>query len=171
MTKRPKPKKKTPEELEAERLEFDEAMEAFEKACTWESLKEIGLSDAEIAEMRRKDEAKRKREEERRLAREAQLEERRRTPKSPIDAYYNHMEKCPYYSGTKERRAWKKENPTFEFNGITYQDHWSPQMSNSGKTQRWMGYLTGSDGNSIVIKDEHINNRRNDPKRNWGLPE
>jgi SRSO17 transposase len=44
-------------------------------------------------------------------------------------------------------------------------------LSNSGKTKRWMGYLTGSDGSSIVIKDEHISNRRNDPERNWGLPE
>ena len=34
-----------------------------------------------------------------------------------------------------------------------------------------MGYLTGSDGGSIMIKDEHINNRRSDPERNWGLPD
>ena len=34
-----------------------------------------------------------------------------------------------------------------------------------------MGYLTGSDGSTIEIKNEHINNRRNDAKRNWGLPE
>jgi len=34
-----------------------------------------------------------------------------------------------------------------------------------------MGYLTGSDGSRIEIKDEHIDNRRNDPKRNWGFPE
>ncbi len=50
-------------------------------------------------------------------------------------------------------------------------DHWAPQLSNSGKTTRWMGYLTGSDGSTIEIKNEHINNRRNDAKRNWGLPE
>jgi hypothetical protein len=105
--------------------------------------------------------------------REAEREERRRNPKCPIDAYYNQMEKCPYsyLANPKERREWKKQNPTFEFNGVTYRDHWSPQLSNSGKTPRWMGYLTGSDGSSIMIKDEHINNRRNDPNRNWGLPE
>jgi len=82
------------------------------------------------------------------------------------------MDKCPYgWWETKKRRAWKKENPTFEFNGVTYRDHWAPQLSNSGKTTRWMGYLTGSDGSTIEIKNEHINNRRNDAKRNWGLPE
>ena len=64
----------------------------------------------------------------------------------------------------------KRENPTFEFNGVTYRDHWSPQLSNSGKTTRWMGCLTGSDDSTIEIKNEHINNRRDDAKRNWGLP-
>jgi hypothetical protein len=57
------------------------------------------------------------------------------------------MDKGPYgWWETKKRRAWKKENPTFEFNGVTYRDHWAQQLSNSGKTTRWMGYLTGSDG-------------------------
>jgi hypothetical protein len=56
-------------------------------------------------------------------------------------------------------------------NGVTYLDQWSPQLSNSGKTPRWAGWLTGSDGSHHTIVDEHINNRRNDPDRNWGLPE
>ena len=81
------------------------------------------------------------------------------------------MEKCPYPSGTKDRRDWKKENPTFEFIGITYSDSWYREMSNSGKTARWAGYLTGSNGSTIEIMNEHINNRRNDAKRNSGLPE
>ena len=98
-------------------------------------------------------------------------EERCQNPKSPIDAYCNHMESCPPFWLEKERLAWKKANPTFEFSGVTYRDHWSPQRSNSGKTTRWMGYLTGSDGSKIEIKDDHINNRRNDSERNWGLPE
>ena len=86
-----------------------------------------------------------------------------------IHAYYNHMEQCPHTWWSKERKVWKKANPTFEFNGITYHDDWSPQLSNSGKTKRWRGYLIGSDGSSLVIKDEHINNRRNDPERNWAF--
>jgi hypothetical protein len=160
---RPKPPKpKTREEIEAEITRSNAWLEKY-------------LKSPEFAEECRKAEEKAKRQEERRLAREAEREAacegRRRNPTSPIDAYYNHMERCPYASGTKERRAWKKENPTFEFNGIMYRDHWSPQLSNSGKTIRWMGYLTGSDGSTIVIKDEHINNRRNDSTRNWGLPE
>jgi hypothetical protein len=134
------------------------------------------INSPETVEFLRKLEEKEKRAEERRLAmeakREAEREERRQNPKSPIDAYYNHMEECPYgWWETKKRRAWKKENPTFDFNGVTYQDHWSPELSNSGKTTRWMGYLTSSDGSTIEIKNEHINNRRNDAKRNWGLPE
>src|SRR6266852_2119426 len=133
------------------------------------------INSPEFAEECRKAEEKEKRAEERRLAREAELEaareERRRNPKSPIDAYHNHMDNCPYgWWETKKRRSWKKENPTFEFNGVTYRDHWSPQLSNSGKTRRWMGCLTGSDGSTMEIKNKHINNRRNDTKCNWGLP-
>ncbi|MCA1376474.1 MULTISPECIES: hypothetical protein [unclassified Bradyrhizobium] len=162
LTLRPRPKPKTPEEIKAD----------IERSNAW--LEEY-LNSPEFAEECRKAEEKEKRREERRLAREAERaaarEERRRNPKSPIDAYYNHMEKCPHASGTKERRAWKKENPTFEFNGVTYRDDWSPQLSNSGKTTRWMGYLSGSDGSTHEIMNEHANNRRNDPKRNWGLPE
>jgi hypothetical protein len=160
---RPTPTPKTLEELEAERQSVQACIDAW-------------LNSPEFAEECRKDEEKQKRAEQRRLDREAKREaareERRRNPKSPIDAYYNHMENCPPgWLDPKERRAWKKENPTFEFNGVTYRDHWSPQRSNSGKTTRWMSYLTGSDGSSVLIKDEHINNRRNDPERNWGLPE
>ena len=134
------------------------------------------INSPEFNEENRKREEKRKRAEERRLAREAkreaEREERRRNPKSPIDAYYNYVERCPFSRWEpKQRRAWKNDNPTFEFDGVAYRDHWSPQLSNSGKTTRWMGYLTGSDGSSILIKDDHINNRRNDPERNWGLPE
>lgn len=99
----------------------------------------------------------------------ARSDERRCNPKSPIDAYYNWMEQCPHPSG-KKRKQWKSENPLV-FKGITYVDHWSPQLSNSGKTTRWAGYLAGSDGSHHTITDQHINNRRSDPKRNWGLPE
>ncbi|MEY9741223.1 hypothetical protein ABIF65_000597 [Bradyrhizobium japonicum] len=165
LTLRPRPKPprpKTPEEIKVD----------IERSNAW--LEEY-LNSPEFAEECRKAEEKEKRREKRRLARETERAaargERRRNPKSPIDAYYNHMEKCPYASGTKERRAWKKENPTFEFNGVTYRDHWSPQLSNSGRTTRWMGYLSGSDGSAQEIMNEHTNNRRNDPKRNWGLPE
>jgi|tagenome__1003787_1003787.scaffolds.fasta_scaffold20970139_3 hypothetical protein len=40
-----------------------------------------------------------------------------------------------------------------------------------GRRSRWTGYLTGSDGSTIETMNEHINNRPNDRKRNWGLPE
>jgi hypothetical protein len=134
------------------------------------------INSPEFVELCRQDEEKKRRTEERRLAREtkreAERDGRRRNPKSPIDAYYNYMESCPFSRlDPKERGVWKKANPTFEFDGVTYRDHWSPERSNSGKTTRWMGYLTGSDGSSILIKDDHVNNRRNDPERNWGLPE
>jgi DNA-binding MarR family transcriptional regulator len=131
-------------------------------------LKEYLQSD-EFKELERKDEAKRQREEAKRQEWLARLEERRRNPKTPIDAYRNWMEECPYPSG-KKRREWKSQNPLV-FEGVTYTDHWSPQLSNSGKTTRWHGYLSGSDGSRHEIVNEHINNRRNDPDRNWGLPE
>ncbi|WGD50738.1 hypothetical protein QA641_34915 [Bradyrhizobium sp. CB1650] len=127
------------------------------------------LQSDEFKELERKDAEKRKREEAKRQEWLARREERRRNPKDPIDAYYNWMEQCPHPSG-KKRKQWKSDNPMV-FNGVTYVDHWSPQLSNSGKTTRWAGWLTGSDGSRHTITDEHINNRRNDPNRNWGLPE
>jgi DNA-binding MarR family transcriptional regulator len=132
-------------------------------------LKEYLQSD-EFKELERKSEAKRKREEAKDREWLARREERRRNPKTPIDAYRNWMEQCPHPSGSKKRKEWKRTNPLM-FNGVTYIDHWSPQLSNSGKTTRRHGWLTGSDGSTHEIINEHINNRRNDPKRNWGLPE
>lgn len=117
-----------------------------------------------------KENRKKERERVRQAARDAEREERRRNPKSPIDAYYNWMETCPYPSGSKERKEWKRDNPMV-FNGVTYVDHWSFQRSNSGKTSRPAGYLSGSDGSTHELMNDHINNRRSDPNRNWGLPE
>lgn len=148
--------------LDPEPVETDEEPEMD----LW--LKEYLQSD-EFKELERKDAEERKREEARHQEWLARREERRRNPKGPIDAYYNWMEQCPHPSG-KKRKQWKIDNPLV-FNGVTYVDHWSPQLSNSGKTTRWAGWLTGSDGSHHTITDEHINNRRNDPKRNWGLPE
>ena len=58
------------------------------------------INSPEFAEECRQAEEKERRAEERRLARDAKLaaerEERRRNPKSPIDAYHNHMDNCPY---------------------------------------------------------------------------
>jgi DNA-binding MarR family transcriptional regulator len=154
----PPPDPEEPEPIETDDLETDDP---------W--LKEYFQSD-EFKELQRKDEEKCRREEVKHQEWLARREERRRNPKSPIDAYRNWMELCPHPSGSKKRREWKQTNPLV-FNGITYIDHWSPQRSNSGKTTRWHGWLRGSDGSHHEIIDEHINNRRNDPKRNWGLPE
>ncbi|MGY3581489.1 DNA-binding MarR family transcriptional regulator [Bradyrhizobium sp. USDA 4341] len=128
------------------------------------------LESDEFKEQKRKDEEKRKREDAKHQEWLARREERRRNPKTPIDAYRNWMELCPHPSGSKKRKEWKQANPLV-FNSVTYVDHWSPQLSNSGKTTRWHGCLSGSDGSHHEIIDEHINNRRNDPNRNWGLPE
>lgn len=131
------------------------------------------LDSAEGVEEERKrqekENRKKERERVRQAARDAEGEERRRNPKSPIDACYNWMETCPYPSGSKERKEWKRDNPLV-FNGVTYVDHWSFQRSNSGKTSRPAGYLSGSDGSAHEIMNEHINNRRNDPNRNWDCP-
>jgi hypothetical protein len=131
-------------------------------------LKEYLQSD-EFKELERRSEAKRKREEAKHQEWLARREERRCNPKTPIDAYRNWMEMCPHPPG-KKRKEWKRDNPRV-FNGVTYRDSWYPQLSNSGKTTRWSGYLVGSDGSTIEIMNEHINNRRHDPERNWGSPE
>jgi len=104
----PRPLPKLPKPKTAEEIKAD-----IERSNT--SLEEY-LNSPQFAEECPKAETKEKRREERRLAREAERdaarEDRRRKPKSPIDAYYNHVETCPFGSGTKERRAWKKDNPT-----------------------------------------------------------
>jgi hypothetical protein len=120
-------------------------------------LKELEKKDRKAAARRAAKQAERKK----------QSEERRRNPQSPIDAYWNYIEKCP--SDPKERKEWKCENSTFEFNGVTYNHHWFSQRSNSGKTSEWYGCLKGSDGSLIWIKERPAKNRRNDPDRNWGL--
>jgi hypothetical protein len=132
-------------------------------------LKEYLQSD-EFKKVERRSEVKRQREEAKHQEWLARREERRRNPKDPIDAYRNWMEQCPHPSGSKKRKQWKIDNPLV-FNGVTYVDHWSPQLTNSGKNTRWAGWLLGSDGSRHTIVDEHINNRRNDAARNWGLPE
>lgn len=147
-----------------------EIVEIDEEAETSDPWLQKLLESDEFKEMERKDEAVRKREEAKHQEWLARREERRRNPKTPIDAYRNWMEQCPHPSGSKKRKEWKQANPLV-FNEVTYVDHWSPQLSNSGKTTRWHGWLSGSDGSHHEIVDEHINNRRNDPNRNWGLPE
>ncbi|WP_027518477.1 hypothetical protein [Bradyrhizobium sp. WSM1417] len=148
-------------------IDSDDEPDSLETDDPW--LKEYFKSD-EFKELQRKDAEKRRREEAEHQEWLAKRDERRRNPKSPLDAYRNWLEQCPHPSGSKQRKEWKRTNALL-FNGVTYVDHWSPQRSNSGKTTRWHGWLTGSDGSHHEIVDEHTNNRRNDPKRNWGLPE
>jgi hypothetical protein len=148
-TTSPAQKRMTPEEEQAFLAAFKQ------RQAETDAYINAYINSPEFAEKCRKDEEKHKRTEERRVAREAkrqaEREERRQNPKSPIDAYWNYKESC-FLLDTKEHRTWKKANPTFEFNGVTYRAHWIPQLTNSGKNTRWMGYLTGSDGSSIVIK-------------------
>jgi hypothetical protein len=157
---------KSPRKFPPKPKSKEEIQEQIDASNRW--LEEYLVSD-EFKALERKDEEKRKREEARHQEYLARLEERRRNPKNPIEAYRNYMEQCPFPSG-KKRSAWKAASP-FVFNGVTFQDHWSRQLSNSGKSGRWHGYLTGSDGSRHEIVDERLNNRRNDPDRNWGLPE
>ena len=60
---------------------------------------------------------------------------------------------------------------TSEYDGKTWERSWSPMMSNSGKTVIDADTIfRGADGR-VIYKARGNPNRRNDPDRNWGLPE
>lgn len=104
--------------------------------------------------------------------REQRAEERlAKPPLTHEDAYWRHYNSNPHPPQSKEGRAWLKENPWFEFNGKRWRRETSPMKSNSGKTiVAWNPTYYAEDGE--VVKGFHrAPNRRNDPDRNWGLPE
>jgi hypothetical protein len=157
----------TPKETQSPRITRTPSPEPFDMDAYLKSPETI----AYLKELKKKHRKAAARRAAKQAERKKQSEERRRNPQSPIDAYWNYIEKCPFDSFTqpKERKEWKRENSTFEFNGVTYNNHWFSQRSNSGKTSELYGCLKGSDGSLIWIREPPAKNRRNDPERNWGL--
>ena len=93
-----------------------------------------------------------------------------RPPSSLDEAWKRHADACPHPRGTSEATAWYRD-AKFDFDGTHWLRRVQYQTSNSGKT-RFVNKITyhGDDGRTVVTKDDGLN-RRNDPSRNWGLPD
>jgi hypothetical protein len=92
-------------------------------------------------------------------------------PVSHEDAYWRHWKKCPHPQHSPESRQWIKDNPWFEFQEKLWRRTARPMRSNSGKhIVGWNVDYTSQDG--VAVEGARVPpNRRNDPLRNWGLPE
>ena len=71
----------------------------------------------------------------------------------------------------RTRGRWMHSN-VFEFDGTVWKRNWGAMTSNSGKTKTTTSEVfVGADGRTIGYQLDIPLNRRNDPNRNWGLPE
>lgn len=75
---------------------------------------------------------------------------------------------CPSQS-PRARGKWMHAN-TFTYDGTTWKMQSMGYKSNSGKTTRYETVFVGEDGRRVESMPVP-KNRRNDPERNWGLPE
>jgi hypothetical protein len=132
----------------------------------------VEIPEAEIQRILKREEANKKRSETRRKNRE--LKEATRLAQPPAtheDAYWRHWENCPYPKYSSESKQWIKNNPWFDFDGKKWKRHASAMRSNSGKSvQGYNVTFVSEDGEQVQGKKPTLN-RRNDPARNYGLPE
>lgn len=112
----------------------------------------------------------------REAAREAKAEAKRlaRRSKPPVDhedAYWRHVNGSPYPTYSDDHKVWITENPKFEFQGVLWTRFTRPMKSNSGKTtMAWNPYYVSEDRH-MVGEGPAPKNRRNDSRRDWGLPD
>jgi hypothetical protein len=77
-------------------------------------------------------------------------------------------EQCPF-SSPRARGKWMNNNE-FTFSGTKWKRFSNPMISNSGKSIVHRAiYFVAEDGRKLGIEPALFVNRRNDPKRNWGL--
>lgn len=75
---------------------------------------------------------------------------------------------CPRKS-TREQVKWMCDN-AFAYDGTSWKRSCFGHTSNSGKNKTWTVIYKSTDGRTLS-NGQWAPNRRNDPKRNWGLPE
>lgn len=81
---------------------------------------------------------------------------------------------CPGKSSNARGKWMREHQGEFEYDGTKWTRSASPMRSNSGKTVvHWTIGFKGEDGRIVHNLDisPPVKNRRNDPDRNWGLPE
>lgn len=125
-----------------------------------------------LADVERREAINRKRTATRRA--NAEAKEKERLSKPPVDladAWRRHAASCPHPAFTDASKAWFRENSTFEFDGTRWRRERRFQTTNSGKGQRLRSIqYHGADGRVVTDFDDGPN-RRNDPERDYGLPD
>lgn len=152
---------------------IEELAESLQRMMPELSLEEARRQAQQMLDEAEREDAKAHKREQKAAERRRQKEAERlaKPPLTHEDAYWRHYNSNPHPPQSKEGRAWLKENPWFEFNGKRWRRETSPMKSNSGKTiVAWNPTYYAEDGE--IVKGFHrAPNRRNDPNRNWGLPE
>jgi hypothetical protein len=100
-----------------------------------------------------------------------QAKRRERLAKPPVDhedAFWRHYNGC---QTPDERKALIKGISKFEFEGGLWTRRTMPMRSNSGKNVMSWNPTYVSESGLVVGEGRGPLNRRNDPKRNWGLPD
>jgi rubredoxin len=92
-------------------------------------------------------------------------------PRTVKDAYFRHYYSNPYPPRSKEGKAWLKDHPRFAWDGAVWRWSYSVMLSNSGKSVRDYGQTFFAEDGRTSADPRLPPNRRNDPERNWGLPE
>lgn len=125
-----------------------------------------------LAEVKKRDAISRKRTATQRANAEAREAERLSKPPVDLDdAWQRHAAACPHPAFSDASKAWFRENSTFEFEGTLWRRERRFQTTNSGKSQRLRSIkYYGADGRVVTTFDDGPN-RRNDPARDWGLPD
>jgi hypothetical protein len=92
-------------------------------------------------------------------------------PTNLDDAWKRHSSTCPHPAYSQAATDWFRENRNFAFDGTVWRRERRFQRTNSGKGERLRSITYyGDDGRVISAYDEG-SNRRNDPERDWGLPD
>ncbi len=125
-----------------------------------------------LAEAEKRDAANKKRSATMRAKAAAQKAARLTQPPANLDdAWQRHAETCPYPPYSDEASAWFREHSRFEFDGTTWRREKTYQKTNSGKGKRLRSITYyGADARVVTTYDAGAN-RRNDPERDWGLPD
>jgi len=92
-------------------------------------------------------------------------------PRDLDEAWRRHADQCPHPAYSTAARTWFREHPSFEFDGTSWTRKVRRERSNSGKTMQLRSIVYhGADGRTVTAFDDGPN-RRNDPDRDWGLPD
>ncbi|WP_156381073.1 hypothetical protein [Aminobacter sp. DSM 101952] len=136
----------------------------------------LGLSKEQwmsmLDEVERRDAANRKRSETMKAKSAAKRAERLARPPANLDeAWARHADTCPHPAYSLAAQTWFRENLRFYFDGTFWRRERRYQTTNSGKGRRLRSLTYYGEDGRVVTTHEVGPNRRNDPDRDYGLPD